>query len=417
MIILLTAVLGVTLGVVIGVFVMNKLVIKPSEIRRKENLDSLETRHKENLKVQRESFDATMELVKAEMKEATETLLKQRQEEFTTSSHNNIANIVTPLQQSIKDMKEAMDKNSRSQLDLGGQMKSQIEQMINQSQATKLSADELARVFKHESKIQGDWGETILKELLDSQGLTQGIHYDTQYSIRDASGKVVKTDEGNILRPDVILHLDTRREVIIDSKVSLTAFMNYVNADNDLDKSKFLKAHIDSIERHVKELAVKDYSSYIQPPKVKMDYVLMFVPHAGALWTAINAQPDLWRKAMERNVYIIDEQSLFGAIKIINLMWTQIAQAENHKEVYRLADEILNRVGQFMKSMDNIGGALEKASQAYTDSINKLQDGKQSICTTCKQLEKLGAKQNKKNPITLNFQRTGAKFFTTKYTK
>ncbi|MCQ2077708.1 MAG: DNA recombination protein RmuC [Bacteroidaceae bacterium] len=396
MIILLTAVLGVTLGVVIGVFVMNKLVIKPSEIRRKENLDSLETRHKEDLKVQRESFDATMELVKAEMKEATETLLKQRQEEFTTSSHNNIANIVTPLQQSIKDMKEAMDKNSRSQLDLGGQMKSQIEQMINQSQATKLSADELARVFKHESKIQGDWGETILKELLDSQGLTQGIHYDTQYSIRDASGKVVKTDEGNILRPDVILHLDTRREVIIDSKVSLTAFMNYVNADNDLDKSKFLKAHIDSIERHVKELAVKDYSSYIQPPKVKMDYVLMFVPHAGALWTAINAQPDLWRKAMERNVYIIDEQSLFGAIKIINLMWTQIAQAENHKEVYRLADEILNRVGQFMKSMDNIGGALEKASQAYTDSINKLQDGKQSICTTCKQLEKLGAKQNKK---------------------
>ena len=386
--ILLTAVLGVALGVVIGVVIIYRFVVNP-----------LEAHHKDALKTQKDGFDTTMEMVKAEMKGAAETMLKERQDEFSQTSRTSLANIVTPLQQSIKDMKEAMDKNSRSQIDLGGQMKVQLETMIRQSEAAKTSADELARVFKHESKVQGDWGETVLKELLDSQGLTQGIHYDTQFSIRDASGKVVKSEEGSMMRPDVILHLDSRREVIIDSKVSLTAFMDYVNAESDMDRNKFLKAHIDSIEKHVKELSVKDYSSYIQPPKVKMDYVLMFVPHSGALWTALNAQPDLWRKAMEKNVYIIDEQSLFGALKVINLTWTQIAQAENHKEVYRLADEMLNRIGQFMKHMDSLGKALKDADEAYDDCVKKLRDGRQSVTTTCMQLEKLGAKQNKKNSL------------------
>ena len=215
--------------------------------------------------------------------------------------------------------------------------------------------------------MQGDWGETVLAELLDSQGLTKGVHFDVQSVIKDAEGYVVKSMEGSIMRPDVILHLDQRREVIIDSKVSLTSFMDYVNAEDEDVRQMHLKAHIDSIQKHVKELSAKDYSSYVQAPKVKMDYVIMFVPHTGALWTALHSQPDLWRKAMDKNVFIADEQTLFAALRIINLTWTQIAQAQNHEKVYALANEMLDRVGQFMKKYQAIGKALENATKAYED--------------------------------------------------
>ena len=282
---------------------------------------------------------------------------------------------------------------------MSSEMKVNIENMMRQSEAAKKSADELARVFKHGSKVQGDWGETVLDELLESQGLTRGVHYDIQSVIRDADGYVVKSNEGSIMRPDVILHLDQRREVIIDSKVSLTAFMDYVNAEEEDKRQLFLKAHIDSIQKHVKELSAKDYSSYVQSPKVKMDYVIMFVPHTGALWTALHSQPDLWRKAMEKNVFIADEQTLFAALRIINLTWTQIAQAQNHERVYALANELLDRVGQFMKKYQAIGKALENATKAYEDGEKKLLPGGQSILQTCGKLEKLGAKQSDKNPL------------------
>ena len=283
------------------------------------------------------------------MQTATDEMLKQRQKEFAEQSHTNLGQIVTPLRETIDKMKKAMEDNTLKQTSMSSEMRTTIEHMMRQSQAAQKSAEELTRVFKHGSKVQGDWGETVLDELLEAQGLTRGIHYDTQAVIRDAQGQAVKSHEGSLLRPDVILHLDQRREVIIDSKVSLTAFMDYVNAETEDERQQYLKAHIASLQSHVKELSAKDYSAYIRPPKVRMDYVIMFVPHSGALWTALNAQPDLWRKAMDKNVFIADEQTLFAALRIINLTWTQIAQAQNHEKVYALANEMLDRVGQFMK--------------------------------------------------------------------
>ena len=353
----------------------------------------------EALNAQQARFDETIAKVTAQMKSATEDMLKQRQKEFAESSQTNLGQIVNPLRETIDNMKKAMNESTLKQTSMSSEMKVNIENMMRQSEAAKKSADELARVFKHGSKVQGDWGETVLDELLESQGLTRGVHYDIQSVIRDADGYVVKSNEGSIMRPDVILHLDQRREVIIDSKVSLTAFMDYVNAEEEDKRQLFLKAHIDSIQKHVKELSAKDYSSYVQSPKVKMDYVIMFVPHTGALWTALHSQPDLWRKAMEKNVFIADEQTLFAALRIINLTWTQIAQAQNHERVYALANEMLDRVGQFMKKYQAIGKALENATKAYEDGEKKLLPGGQSILQTCGKLEKLGAKQSDKNPL------------------
>ena len=376
-----------------------------AEIRsdaEKQSADALaaqEKRHEEAIKAQQELFDETMAKVTAQVKSATDDMLKQRQKEFAESSNTNLGQIVTPLRETIEKMKQTMNDSTLKQTELSSEMKVNLENMMKHSEAAKQSADELARVFKHKSKVQGDWGERVLDELLASQGLTQGIHYDIQATIRDAAGNVVRTDTGSNLRPDVIMHIDNNREIIIDSKVSLTAFWDYINAENEEDRQKHLKAHIESIQRHVKELSKKDYSSYIKAPKVRMDYVIMFVSHTGALWTALNAQPDLWRKAMEMNVFIADEQTLFAALRMISLTWAHIAQAENHEKVYELANEILDRVGKFMKSYENIGKAIESAQKAYEDGEKKLTPGGQSIINTCAKLEKLGAKQSSKNPI------------------
>lgn len=351
------------------------------------------------MKGQEQRFNETMARMSEQMKNATADMLKDRQKEFADSSNQQLGQIVNPLRETIDKMKQTMADTTLKQTEMSSVLKDNIERSMQQAMAAKKSAEELANALKHGSKVQGDWGEAVLDELLTSQGLVRGIHYDTQAVIRDAQGNTVHTDDGATLRPDVILHLDQRREVIIDSKVSLTAFLDYANADNEADRQRFLKTHIDSLQKHVKELSTKDYSAYVQPPKVRMDYVIMFVPHTGALWTALNAQPDLWRKAMEQNVFIADEQTLFAALRIISLTWTQIRQAENHEQVYRLANEMLDRVGQFMKKYTAIGKALKSATTAYDDAERKLQPSGQSILQTCAKLQKLGAKQSDKNPL------------------
>lgn len=351
------------------------------------------------MKGQEQRFNETMARMSEQMKNATADMLKDRQKEFADSSNQQLGQIVNPLRETIDKMKQTMADTTLKQTEMSSVLKDNIERSMQQAMAAKKSAEELANALKHGSKVQGDWGEAVLDELLTSQGLVRGIHYDTQTVIRDAQGNTVHTDDGATLRPDVILHLDQRREVIIDSKVSLTAFLDYANADNEADRQRFLKTHIDSLQKHVKELSTKDYSAYVQPPKVRMDYVIMFVPHTGALWTALNAQPDLWRKAMEQNVFIADEQTLFAALRIISLTWTQIRQAENHEQVYRLANEMLDRVGQFMKKYAAIGKALKTATTAYDDAERKLQPSGQSILQTCAKLQKLGAKQSDKNPL------------------
>lgn len=348
-----------------------------------------------SLSEQQLRFDETIAKVQQQLKVATDEMLKQRQQEFAKTNGQNMEQIVSPLKETIKKMEDAMKTTSKEQSELSGVLKSQIENAIKMSENAKNSAEELSRVFKHKSKIQGDWGESVLKDLLDGQG----AHYDTQETLRDIQGKSIKTEDGHSLRPDVILHLDSRREVIIDSKVSMTAFMDYVNAETDELRAAALDSHISSIKKHVDELSRKDYSSYIVAPKVKMDYVIMFVPHSAALWAALNEAPTLWRDAMAKHVYIVDEQTLYAALRMIDLTWTQIAQAQNHEKVFELANEMIERVGQFMEKYQAIGAALNKAQSAYEEGEKKLSPRGKSVVTTCGKLMQLGAKQNDKHPV------------------
>lgn len=368
----------------------------------KRHLDEIaakEEAYKAAMDALQRRFDETIAKVSAQVKSDTADMLKAHQKEFSESSSLSIGQLVNPLKQNIVELRKAMEDGNKEMAERNGEMRERIKVLMEHSDAARKSADELAAAFKHGSKMQGDWGETILEELLASNGLTKGVHFDTQCVIRDKDGKVIKSEDGNSMRPDVILHLDERREVIIDSKVSLTAYVDYVNATDEAERQKYLKAHVESIRKHVKELADKNYSAYVKSPKVSAGYVIMFVPNMGALWTALNAEPDLWRKAADSNVYIVDEQSLYGALKIVSLTWTQVAQAHNHEKVYELANEMIERVGIFMERYEGIGKALKKASEEYEEGKKKLVPHGQSIINTSGKLIKLGAKNSDKHAV------------------
>ena len=375
-----------------------KLLESERELSRSKMLEQ-DKRHQEAILSMKESFDKTIEHLKANLKATTEDLLKNRQEEFTDMNRKNMQVIVDPLNETIKKMRDAMDDYSKQQSEFSGSMKSNIETIIKQTETARESAVELTTALKHNSKVQGDYGEAILDEILSKQGFTEGVHYELQYVMKDDNDKALKDEDGIGLRPDVVFHIDKVRDVIIDSKMNLTDFINFANAEDPDERKMYLDRHVKSIENQVKLLSQKKYYQHHKKTSGRMDYVIMFVPISAAWWEALRYKPSLWREAMDNNVYIADEQTLFAALRIIKLTWTQIAQVDSQKEIFELVNEMIDRVGQFMKSYQAIGTALEGAQKAYAKGMEKLTPGGQSILKTTEKLLKKGGQDSKKNPV------------------
>ena len=351
-------------------------------------IDEQDRRHRSDTEALEKRFADTITALREQVENTTNTMLKQRQEEFSDASTKNIDSIVKPLKETIDKMKEEMAKNSTVQTTMSAEIKTNMEHMIRQSIEAQRSAEELTRAFKHESKTQGDWGEVILSNLLEKQGFTEGKDFETQIVMRDENGNTIRPDEGENLRPDVLLHLDDKRDVIIDSKVSMTAYIDYANAEDELSRRHFLKEHIASLKKHVDELSAKNYTQYQTNPH--LDFVIMFVPQVPALWAATAEEPSLWQDAMQKKVFIADEQTLYAALRIIRITWTHIDQEQNHKRIFELAQEMLERTGNFLHEYDSVGKNLHDALDAFDSSRKKLLPGGRSIGTTANQILKLG---------------------------
>ena len=377
----------------------NQKLLQAKETEHKAVMAAQEKRHDEAVKSMKQTFAETIDHLKANLKAATEDMLKMRQAEFTDINKQNMQSIVDPLNETIAKMKQAMDGYSKEQNEFSGSMKTSIQAIIQQAETARQSAIELTTALKHDTKMQGDYGEAILDEILSKQGFTEGIHYELQYVMKDEAGRELKGDDGKGLRPDVLFHIDTVRDVIIDSKVNLTDFINFANAETPDERKMHLERHVKSIESQVKLLSQKNYFKYHKKTNTRMDYVIMFVPISAAWWEALRYKPSLWREAMDSNVYIADEQTLFAALRIIKLTWTQIAQVKSQKEIFDLVNQMIDRVGQFMKSYKAIGEAIGKAQDAYDKGYEKLTPGGQSILTTTTNLLKLGGRDSKTNPV------------------
>ena len=338
---------------------------------------------------QKELFDKQLSELKASMQVATNELLKGTQQDFHENSSKRLEEILKPFNEKLGEMKTAVDGSKVSQAELRATMETQIKHLIEQTQLTARSADDLARALTHDPKFQGDWGENECEQLLQHLNMREGIEYDKQVNIKykDLSGK-----ERNF-RPDFVLHLDAERDVIVDSKVSLTAFKDYCAAENEEARQEALKRHLESVEGHVKELAEKDYGAYLKVGKT-MNFVIMYVPITGALWLAMREKPSLWRKAMDRQVYIADEQTLFAALSIIRMTWTKVAQLQHQEELYSLASEMVKRVGMFYAHFQAVGKSIGSLQKSYEEAQAKLDVKGQSIIVTANQIVKLGAKEH-----------------------
>lgn len=351
-------------------------------------IDEQDRRHRSDTEALEKRFADTIKALREQVENTTNTMLKQRQEEFSDTSTKNIDSIVKPLKETIDKMKEEMAKNSTVQTTMSAEIKTNMEHMIRQSIEAQKSAEELTRAFKRESKTQGDWGEVVLSNLLAKQGFTEGKDFEVQVVMRDTDGLTIHPDGGESLRPDVLLHLDDKRDVIIDSKVSMTAYIDYANAEDELTRRHFLKEHIASLKKHVDELSAKNYTQYQVNPH--LDFVIMFVPHSPALWAATAEEPSLWQDAMEKKVFIADEQTLYAALRIIRITWTHIDQEQNHRRLFELAQEMIERTGNFLKEYDSVGKNLQDALDAFDSSRKKLLPGGRSIGTTASQILALG---------------------------
>ncbi|MBO5578809.1 MAG: DNA recombination protein RmuC [Prevotella sp.] len=349
----------------------------------------------EQLKAAREQFDEQLKTTKEQLRVMAQQLMDAQAQRLKEENKENMGTITQPLKDAISEMRKAISDNTKDHTAQNASLKEQLRLMMESNREIGEKAESLANVLRRDNKVSGNMGEIILGDLLASQGLTEGIHYEVQARLRDEQGRPLKNDDtGKEMQPDVILHYPQGQDAIIDSKVSLVAYQRYVNADDPEEKERALQDHIKSIRSHVTELARKDYSKYIKAPREAVDFVIMFVPFESSLQLALANDPTLWREAFERKVFITGEQNLLGILHMIHIAWVQNQQAENQEKVFGIAEQLLDRLGDFIQRYNKIGEQLDQAHRAFESAGNKLFTGRQSVVQKGRELVDLGAKEN-----------------------
>ncbi len=349
----------------------------------------------EQMKAAREQFDEQLKTTKEQLRVMAQQLMDTQAQRLKEENKENMGTITQPLKDAISEMRKAITDNTKDHTAQNASLKEQLRLMMESNREIGEKAESLANVLRRDNKVSGNMGEIILGDLLASQGLTEGIHYEVQARLRDEQGRPLKNDDtGKEMQPDVILHYPQGQDAVIDSKVSLVAYQRYVNADDPEEKERALQDHIKSIRGHVTELARKDYSKYVKAPREAVDFVIMFVPFESSLQLALANDPTLWREAFERKVFITGEQNLLGILHMIHIAWVQNQQAENQEKVFGIAEQLLDRLGDFIQRYNKIGEQLDQAHRAFESAGNKLFTGRQSVVQKGRELVDLGAKEN-----------------------
>ena len=338
-----------------------------------------------------------LDLIKEQMQTTSEKVLKLRQAELGEENKEQVSKIIDPLQRSLKDMQEALAKTKEQQAEALTRLDESIKINMQKSAAIGETADRLTRALTGEVKVQGNFGELKLRQLLEDLELHEGEQYDTQETLRDKSGKGAKGDDGRGMIPDFILHFPNNRHVVVDSKMSLTDYERYMNAaDDSLEKREYLKAHIDSVRMQVKRLARKEYTKYLPEGYNRLNFAIMYVPIEGALNLALLNDASLWREAYDEGVMILGPQTMYMNLRVLEMMWTQVRQLENQQTIMDAANTVIERVQDFgVRFLD-----VEASMHDTIRKINKLKittaDNGPSIITAAKNLIKAGARENKK---------------------
>ena len=343
--------------------------------------------------------------LKEEFSVLSAKLLEEKQQKLTSINEEKLAALLDPLKVKMGEFKAAVELAQKEDLKLNTQLSEQIKNMLKETNRIGGEAQKLASALKGDNKVQGDWGEMLLESILQNSGLKKDIHYEVQATLRTTTNKTIKSNNDAVLRPDCIVHYPDSRDIIIDSKVSISAYSDYCNSDNEQDKADALNRHIQSIEKHIKELAEKDYPTFANKRRETVDFTLMFIPNEASWQLAIMAKPELWDEAWKKKILITGPTNLMVFLKIIYITWSRNEQTKNQQKIMETAGQLLERLQSFYKSFDELGEQIEKTSKSYHDTLNRLVNNgrNHSIVSSGERLLELGAKPKKVVPIPARF--------------
>lgn len=339
----------------------------------------------EKFEEQKIEIERTKSQFNTEFQVLANKILEEKSQKFTALNQQYLGGILDPLKEKIKSFEEKVEKSYAQESAERNVLKGVVEQLMQQSMQIKDEANNLTRALKGDSKKQGNWGEVILERVLERSGLIKDQEYRLQVSLQDETGRR--------LQPDAIIDLPDDKQLIVDSKVSLVAYDNYINAESDEDLNMYLKLHVQSIENHVKELSAKNYQSLygIHSP----DFVLLFMPIESALSVAVMHKPELFSDAWDRRVVIVSPSTLLATLRTIASMWKQERQNRNVLEIAREAGALYDKFVGFLTDMQQIQVHLHKASEKHDDAMKKLTSGAGNVVRRVENLKALGAKANK----------------------
>jgi DNA recombination protein RmuC len=344
-----------------------------------------------------EQVKSQLDLIREQMQTTSEKVLKMRQEELGVQNKEQVSKIIDPLQKSLKDMQEALDKTKEQQTEALTRLDETIKINMQKSQEIGETADRLTRALTGEVKVQGNFGELKLKQLLEDLELKEGEQFDTQETLKDKGGKGLKGDDGKGLIPDFILHFPNNRHVVVDSKMSLTDYERYMNAeDGTPEKSAYLKAHIDSVRAQVKRLAKKEYTKYLPDGYNRLNFAIMYIPIEGAMNLALLNDTTLWREAYDEGVMILGPQTMYMNLRVLEMMWTQVRQLKNQQAMMDAANTVIDRVQDFGQRFMDVEASMNDTLKKMGKLKITTADSGASIITAAKNLLKAGARENKK---------------------
>ena len=362
----------------------NEITRQQEAVRSAERLLESERQHNEKALAElKASQEKAIEAARTALALENEKTLKAREEALKKEAAETMKLITSDLNKDIKDMKEAFDAQKKTHAEESSSIKTKFEETVRhlkeQTDAIGNTAEDLAKALKGQNKMQGIFGETILENLLQAEGLREGCDYDTEFWLRDRKGnRIVNEDTGKKMRPDFALHFPDDTDVVIDAKMSLTALSDYFAADTDAQRAEAAARNLESVRGHIKELTSKEYQKYVEGRKT-LDYVIMFIPNYAAYQLAKMEDPDIFAQAFKQNVLITTEETLIPFLRLIRTAWVQQEQMENISEIVKAAQEMVERVGIFCRYNSELEGNLEKVLKEFKTNSSRLVDGKQSI--------------------------------------
>ncbi len=352
--------------------------------KKETDFENLWERNKE----QKQEVENLQEKFTKEFENLANKILDEKTNKFTEQNKENMKNILTPLQDKIINFEKKVEDTHKESIDYHAALRQQILGLRDMNAQMSKETINLTKALKGDSKMQGNWGELVLERVLEKSGLEKGREYEVQQSFI--------TDEGNRVFPDVVINLPDGKKMIVDSKVTLTAYERYINEEDDDAKEQHLKDHVSSLKRHVDQLGDKNYQDlyHMESP----DFVLLFIPIESAFAIALNEDTNLYNKAFEKNIVIVTPSTLLATLRTIDSMWANQKQQENALEIARQAGALYDKFEGFVSDLLKIGKKMDEAKTEYQGAMNKLVEGNGNLITSVEKLKKMGAKAKKSLP-------------------